>query len=71
MSKFPNISAGVVVMKVEEDSPAAHCSTIHAKDVIVACDGKLVRSKLEVCLVFSVHGFLRQIFLTYVCIFHV
>ncbi|WOH08118.1 hypothetical protein DCAR_0727555 [Daucus carota subsp. sativus] len=47
MSKFPNISAGVVVMKVEEDSPAAHCSTIHAKDVIVACDGKLVRSKLD------------------------
>ncbi|XP_074284983.1 putative protease Do-like 14 isoform X2 [Silene latifolia] len=46
MMKFPNISTGVVVAEVTQDSPAS-CSGIRPKDVIVECNGKVVSSKLQ------------------------
>lgn len=45
MEKFPNVATGVFVTKVA-DSQACK-SGIRRKDVIVECDGKLVRSTLE------------------------
>lgn len=45
MRKFPNVGKGVVVTKVA-DSPA-YCSGIRPEDVIVKCDGIVVRSTLE------------------------
>ncbi|KAH9620682.1 hypothetical protein KSS87_016934 [Heliosperma pusillum] len=45
-TKYPNISAGVIVTKVEKGSPAC-CSGIQIKDVIVKLDGKQVKSKLK------------------------
>lgn len=46
MKRFPNITSGVVVTKVEKNSAAYH-SRIQCKDVIIKCDGLIVRSKLE------------------------
>ncbi|VFQ67364.1 unnamed protein product [Cuscuta campestris] len=44
--KFPNITTGVIVIEVSEDSPA-HLAGLQCNDVIVQCDGSPVRSILE------------------------
>ncbi|KAH9603564.1 hypothetical protein KSS87_007112 [Heliosperma pusillum] len=46
VTKFPHISAAVMVTKVEEGSPASR-SGLQIRDVIVKVDGKLVKSKLK------------------------
>ncbi|XP_074284973.1 putative protease Do-like 14 [Silene latifolia] len=46
LAVFPDVTGGVVVTKAAKDS-AAYASGIRCNDVIVKCDGKLVRSSLE------------------------
>ncbi|XP_074285007.1 putative protease Do-like 14 isoform X2 [Silene latifolia] len=46
LAVFPNVTGGAVVTEVAEDSPT-YCSGICPEDVIIKCNGKLVRSSLE------------------------
>ncbi|XP_074285009.1 putative protease Do-like 14 isoform X2 [Silene latifolia] len=46
LAAFPDVTGGVVVTEVAEDSPA-YRSGICPEDVIIKCNGKLVRSSLE------------------------
>ncbi|XP_061950709.1 uncharacterized protein LOC133673824 [Populus nigra] len=48
IQKFPHISNGIIVKDVMKGSPAAHAGIV-SKDIIVECDGEVVRCSLEFC----------------------